>query len=125
MRTNDLSKLPRYGRANAVFVGATEYAGLRPLLAQLPRWLRLRRRLKRAPGYCSQYVYYKFPFTFGQVVLFEEIGQMMEFAKDPLHRELMAWVSEPDGRNATAGFIRLYEARTDGIYANGAWSAEA
>lgn len=125
MKTNDLSKLPRYGRANAVFVGATEYAGLRPLLVQLPRWLRLQRRLRRAPGYCGKHTYYKFPFTFGQVVLFEETGQLLEFAKDPVHRDLMAWVSEPDGRNATAGFIRLYEARADGIYANGAWSAEA
>ena len=125
MRTTDLSNVPRYGRANAVFVGATQYTGMRALLAQLPRWLRLQRRLKNAPGFCGQHIYYKPPFTFGQVVLFEELGQMMEFAKDPVHRELMAWVSEPTGRNATAGFIRLYEARPDGAYANGAWSTEA
>ena len=27
MKTNDLSKVPPYGRANAVFVGATRYSG--------------------------------------------------------------------------------------------------
>lgn len=124
MKTTDVSLLPRYGRANAVFVGATQYAGLRPLLAHWPRWIRLKRRLKDAPGFCGHYTYYKFPFTFGQVVLFEELEQMMLFARDPLHRELMAWVQDPSGRNATAGFIRLYEARQDGVYANGEWSTE-
>ncbi|MDX6491860.1 MAG: hypothetical protein QOD43_2105, partial [Gaiellaceae bacterium] len=34
-----------------------------------PKWIRLRRRLKNAPGFCGHYVYYRFPFTFGQVVL--------------------------------------------------------
>ena len=123
MKTNDLSKVPTYGRANAVFVGATQYSGLRALLAQLPKWIRLRRRLKRAPGFCGYYVYYKFPFTFGQVVLFEEMDQMLRFARNKLHRELMAWVTDGD-RNASAGFIRLYDARPGGSYANGLWSNE-
>jgi hypothetical protein len=52
------------------------------------------------------------------------MDQMLRFARNKLHRELMAWVSEPDGRNANAGFIRLYDARPGGSYANGAWSAE-
>jgi hypothetical protein len=124
MKTNDLSKLPRYGRANAVFVGATQYSGARALLAHLPKWIRLRRRLKRAPGFCGHYVYYKFPFTFGQVVLFEEMDQMLRFARNKLHRELMSWIVEGEGKNATAGFIRLYDARPDGSYANGLWSNE-
>jgi hypothetical protein len=124
VKTHDLSKLPPYGRASAVFVGATQYAGPRALLAHWPRWLRLKRRLKRAPGFCGHYTYYEFPYTFGQVVLFEQLEQMMLFARDPLHRELMAWVTEPNERNAKAGFIRLYEARDDGVYANGAWSAD-
>jgi hypothetical protein len=127
MRTTDLSKLPRYGQANAVFIGASEYTGLRALIALWPNWLRLRRRLKGAPGFCGHFIYYKFPFTFGQVVLFETRDQMMRFARNKLHRELMSWVTEHDGekgRNANAGFIRLYEALPEGAYANGAWSAE-
>lgn len=123
MKTTDLSRVPRYGRANAVFVGATQYTGARALLEQLPRFLRLRRLLKAAPGYCGYHLYYKFPYTFGQVVLFEEMDQLLRFARSKLHRELMAWVTDGD-RNATAGFIRLYEARADGAYANGEWSAE-
>jgi hypothetical protein len=124
MRTDDLSLLPPYGRANAVFVGATQYSGVRALLAHWPKWMELRRRLKRAPGFCGYHVYYKFPYTFGQIVLFEEMDQMLRFARNKLHRELMSWVTEGDGRNANAGFIRLYDARPGGSYANGLWSAE-
>ena len=124
VKTEDLSKVPQYGRANAVFVGATEYSGIRPLLAHWPKWIRLRRRLKRAPGFCGHYVYYKFPFTFGQVVLFEEMDQLLRFARNKLHRELMAWIVEGDGKNAKAGFVRLYDARPGATYANGLWSNE-
>lgn len=124
MKTFDLSKVPPYGRANAVFVGATQYSGLRPLLAHWPKWIRLRRRLKQAPGFCGHYVYYKFPFTFGQVVLFEEMDQLLRFARNKLHRELMAWIVEGDGKNARAGFVRLYDARPGATYANGLWSNE-
>lgn len=128
MRTNDLSKVPRHGRANAVFVGSTEYTGIGALLRLWPRWIRLRRRLKRAPGFCAHYYTYRFPFTIGQVVLFEEMDQLLRFARAKQHRELMAWVVEEDGtgrgRNANAGFIRLYEARPDGSYVTGAWSSE-
>jgi hypothetical protein len=124
MKTDDLSLVPPYGRANAVFVGATQYSGLRALLAFWPNWIRLRRRLKRAPGFCGHHIFYKFPYTFGQVVLFEEMDQMLRFARNKLHRELMSWVADDTGRNAKAGFIRLYDARPGGSYANGAWSAE-
>jgi hypothetical protein len=127
VKTADLSKLPRYGQANAVFIGASEYTGLRALLVHWPKWIRLRRRLTNAPGFCGLYVYYKFPFTFGQVVLFESMDQMLRFARSKLHRELMAWITEHDGekgRNANAGFIRLYEAVPGASYANGAWSAD-
>ena len=123
MKTDDLSLVPTYGRANAVFVGATQYSGVRALLAHWPKWIRLRWRLKRAPGFCGHYLYYKFPYTFGQVVLFEEMDQLLRFARNKLHRELMAWVTDGD-RNANAGFIRLYEAHPGGSYANGAWSAD-
>jgi hypothetical protein len=123
VKTDDLSLVPPYGRANAVFVGATQYSGPRAVLAHWPKFIRLRRRLKRAPGFCGHYLYYKFPFTFGQVVLFEEMDQMLRFARNKLHRELMSWVTDGD-RNANAGFIRLYDARPGGSYANGRWSAE-
>ena len=123
MRTEDLSNAPLYARADAVFVGATAYSGLRSLLVFWPKWIRLRRRLKEAPGFCDQFVYYKFPFTFGQIVLFESTDTMLRFARNKLHRELMGWVTDGD-RNAKAGFIRLYDARPGGAYANGAWSNE-
>jgi hypothetical protein len=115
--------VPKYGRANAVFVGATEYSGVRALVQQLPRFLKLRRRLMQAPGFCGYHLYYKFPYTFGQIVLFENMDQLLRFARNKLHRELMSWIADGD-RNAKAGFIRLYEASADGSYANGAWSAE-
>ena len=51
MKTQDLSLVPAYGRANAVFIGATRYSGPRALLAHWPKWIRLRRRLKNAPGF--------------------------------------------------------------------------
>jgi hypothetical protein len=128
MRTNDLSKVPRHGRANAVFIGSTEYAGLGALLRLWPKWIRLRRRLRSAPGFCAHYYTYKFPMTFGQVVLFEDMDQMLRFARSKQHRELMGWVVEDDGKgggkNAKGGFIRLYEARPDGTYATGHWSNE-
>ena len=49
--------------------------------------------------------------------------QLLRFARNKLHRELMRWVTDGD-RNARAGFIRLYEAHPGGAYANGAWSAD-
>jgi hypothetical protein len=124
MKTTDLSKVPRWGRGNAVFIGATEYSGIRPLVSHLPKWIRLRRRLKQMPGFCGHFVYYRFPYTFGQVVVFEEMDQMLRFARSKLHRELMAWIVEGDGKHAKAGFIRLYDARPGGSYANGLWSNE-
>jgi hypothetical protein len=123
VKTTDLSKAPRYARAGAVFVGATEYTGVRALLEQLPTFLRLRRRLKQAPGFCGYHITYRFPYTFGQIVMFEEMDQLLRFARNKLHRELMRWVTDGD-RNARAGFIRLYEAHPGGAYANGAWSAD-
>lgn len=123
MKTDDLTLVPPMGRANAVFVGATRYSGLRALVAFLPDWIRLRRRLKQAPGFCDHIVFYRFPYTFGQVVSFETMDQMHRFARNKLHRKLMAWVTEADGKNADAGFIRLYDARPGG-YANGMWSNE-
>jgi len=123
VKTTDLSKAPRDARAGAVFVGATEYTGVRALVEQLPTFLRLRRPLKRAPGFCGYHITYRFPYTFGQIVLFEEMDQLLRFARSKDHRELMRWVTDGD-RNARAVFIRLYETHPGGSYANGAWSAD-
>ena len=122
MKTDDMSRAPRWAQADAVFVGATEYSGMRALAVQLPKWIRLRRLLRRAPGFRGIFVYYRFPFTFGQVVLFEDMDKLLRFARAKQHRELMAWVV--DERNARAGFIRLYDARPGGSYANGGWHPE-
>jgi hypothetical protein len=126
VKTDDLTRVPLHGRANAVFVGSTEYTGIRSLLTLTPRWLRLARRMKRAPGFCAHYYTYRFPFTIGQVVLFEEMDQLLRFARSKEHRKLMSWVVELDengeGKNAKGGYIRLYEARPDGTYVTGSWS---
>ena len=128
MKTNDLSKVPQYGRASAVFFGGTEYSGIRALIALTPKWLRLRRLLKRSPGYCWHFLYYKPPLTFGVVAFFEEMDQMLRFARNKAHRELMGWVvegaAEGEGKNAKGGFIHLYDARPGGHFTNGAWSVE-
>jgi hypothetical protein len=127
MKIDDLSKVPRYGQGDAIFIGATEYTGVGALLRLWPNWIRLRRRLRAAPGFCDHHLTYRFPFTFGQVVMFETMDHMLRFARNKDHRKLMSWVIEYDGeegRNAKAGFIRLYEAIPGGSYANGAWNAE-
>jgi hypothetical protein len=61
--------------------------------------------------FCGHYVYYKFPFTFGQVVLFEEMDQMLRFARNKLHRELMSWVTDRDAMRGRASYASTTHAR--------------
>lgn len=127
MKIDDLSKIPHYGQGNAVFIGSTDYTGVGALLRLLPQWIRLRRLMRQAPGFCSHHLTYRFPYTFGQVAVFETMDHLLRFARNKQHRKLMAWVVEHDGdegRNATGGFIRLYEAVPGANYANGAYNPD-
>lgn len=94
--------------ADAVFVGATRYTGLRAWMRLAPKWVRLVRQMKRMPGYRSHQVYYQPPFTLGTLGFFATRDDLLRFARSGEHRAVMDWVLHE--RNATAGYIRLYHA---------------
>ena len=123
MRTTDFSKAPPTGQATAMFVGATRYRGLYPIVAHTLAWLRMVRRMRRMPGYCWHTVYWKWPFTLGTIAFFRDRDALLKFARTKHHRDLMCWIADDGARNATGGFIRLYNAEESG-YTNGVWRAE-
>ncbi|MFK5582951.1 MULTISPECIES: monooxygenase family protein [unclassified Serinicoccus] len=94
--------------ADAVFVGATRYTGVRAWARLAPRWLRLVRQMKRMPGYLGHQVYYRPPFVLGTLGFFATRDDLLRFARSGEHREVMDWVLQEG--NATAGYIRLYHA---------------
>ncbi|MFI6133765.1 DUF4188 domain-containing protein [Micromonospora sp. NPDC051141] len=122
MRTRDFSRAPAQARAGAMFIGGTRYASPLVLLRLAPDWFRMVRDMRRMSGYCWHTVYWQFPLTLGTIAFFTDRDAMLRFARTRHHRKLMAWLTD-GGRNATAGFIRLYTASPDG-YSNGAWRAE-
>ena len=85
------------------------------------RYRRMIGQLKRFRGYRGHRTYWQPPWTLGTVAWFETMDDLMLFARTGLHRELMEWVL--DRRNATGGWIRVYEASPHG-YSNGVWRAE-
>ncbi len=122
MRTTDFSNTPPQGQANAMFLGATRYRGPLSLITLSMTWFRLVRDMKRMRGYCWHKVYWEFPFTLGTIALFQDRDSLLRFARSRHHRKLMIWVSDGT-KNATAGFIRLYNAEPEG-YSQGGWRAE-
>lgn len=123
MRTADFSATPPTGQATAMFVGATRYRGLRSILAHSRSYFRMVRQMQRMEGYRWHTVYWRFPFTLGTIAFFADRDALLKFARSRHHRDLMCWVTEPEMRNATGGFIRLYNAEEQG-YTNGVWRAE-
>ena len=122
MRTRDFSAAPLKAQATAMFVGGTRYSGLGALVRLAPSWVRFVRAMRRADGYCGHHVYWEPPLTLGTIALFRDRESLLRFARSDLHANLMTWLT--DGRrNATAGFIRLYDAQPSG-YSNGQWRAE-
>lgn len=103
--------------AGSVFVGATRYRGPLAWLRLNQRWNAMVRQMQRMPGYLHHQVYYEPPFTLGTVGYFRSREDMLRFARTGGHRELMLWVVdgagptglEGQGRNASGGYIRLYE----------------
>lgn len=123
MRTDDFSKAPPQGRANAMFLGATRYRSPLSLVTLSFTWFRLVRDMKRMRGYCWHKVYWEFPFTLGTMAFFTDRDALLRFARSRHHRKLMIWVTDGT-KNANGGYIRLYNAEPDG-YSNGVWRAEA
>ncbi|GLZ10758.1 hypothetical protein Acsp04_09930 [Actinomadura sp. NBRC 104425] len=122
MRTADFSRAPRQAQATAMFVGATRYRGPLSVLTLSLTWFRLVRDMKRMRGYCWHKVYWEFPFTLGTLAFFEDRDSLLLFARSRHHRRLMRWVTDGT-RNATGGYIRIYNAEPEG-YSNGVWRAE-
>lgn len=123
MRTSDFSAAPPVGQATAMFVGATRYAGPLSIFTLTRSWFRMVAQMKRMAGYRWHTVYYQFPFTLGTIAFFTDRDAMLKFARSKEHRDLMCWVTDHGTRNATGGYIRLYNAEPQG-YSNGVWRAE-
>lgn len=95
--------------ADAVFVGATRYRGPGRWLALAPRWRAMTAQMRRLPGYRAHRVYYARPFVLGTIGAFATRDDLLRFARTGEHRALMEWVTDGT-RNATGGYIRLFEA---------------
>lgn len=121
MRTDDFSRAPRIAQAGAMFVGGTRYTGPLAWARHARRYRVMIGQMRRFRGYCGHRTYYQRPWTLGTVAWFETMDDLMLFARTGMHRELMDWVV--DRRNATGGWIRVYEASPHG-YSNGVWRAE-
>lgn len=122
MKTHNFDQAPRIAQATALFVGATRYRGPLAMVHVARHWWQMVRTMKKMPGYCRHFVYYDFPFTLGTIAFFEDMDSMMKFARSKVHRDLMIWVTD-DTKNATGGYIRLFNAQPEG-YSNGVWRAE-
>ena len=120
MRTDDFSRAPRIAQAGAMFVGGTRCTSPLAWLRHARRHRRMIGQMERFRGYCGHRTYWQPPWTLGTVAWFETMDDLVLFARTGLHRELMEWA---DGRDATGGRIRVYEANTHG-YSNGVWRAE-
>ena len=123
MRTSDFSAAPPVGQATAMFVGATRYRGPRSILTLTRSWFRMVRTMRRMDGYRWHTIYWQFPFTLGTIAFFADRDALLKFARSRAHRDLMCWVTDHGTRNATGGYIRLYNAEEQG-YTNGVWRAE-
>ena len=123
MRTSDFSAAPPVGQSTAMFVGATRYAGPLSMIRLTRSWFRMVKQMKRMSGYRWHTIYYQFPFTLGTIAFFSDRDAMLKFARSKEHRDLMCWVTDHGTRNATGGYIRLYNAEPQG-YSNGVWRAE-
>ena len=123
MRTTDFSKVPPVGQATAMFVGATRYRGPHSIFILTFTWFRMVRQMRRLPGYCWHTVYWQWPFTLGTIAFFRDRDALLKFARTKHHRDLMCWITDNGTRNASGGYIRLYNAEESG-YTNGVWRAE-
>lgn len=123
MRTKDFSRAPRRAQAGALFIGSTRYNGLRQWITLYRTWRPFVKRMTATDGYCWHKVYWEPPYTLGTIACFETKDDLLRIARTPEHRKLMQWVANGSTDQATAGFIRLFDADPDG-YTSGIWRAE-
>ena len=121
MQSNDFSAAPRVANGEFMFFGGTRYSGLWALIRLSVVWPRLARAMRRAPGSMGHFLWYRFPYTFGNFSSWDSWEHMMAFARSSEHRRAMVWLAKPGvGR---ASFIRFLRARPDG-HTIGEWRAE-
>ena len=121
MQTRDFSKAPKPAQAEYAFFGGTRYKSVLALIRLGFVWLRLSRAMRRAPGYMGHYIWYRFPFTFGNFSLWATWQDMMRFARSRDHRRVMAWVAKPGV--GKAAFVRFLRFAPDG-HTLGTWRVE-
>ncbi len=121
MHTRDFSKAPKPSQAEYAFFGGTRYKGVLALVQLGFVWFRLSRAMRRAPGYMGHYIWYRFPFTFGNFSLWDSWQSMMRFARSKEHRRAMAFVARP--RIGKAAFVRFLRFAPDG-HTLGTWRVE-
>ena len=121
MFTTDFSKAPKLAQGSHAFFGATRYAGLGAVVRLPLVWRRVSRRMRRSPGYQGHVIWYRFPFTFGNLSLWDTRENMAGFAHSAEHRAAIHWVTRPGvGEGA---FIRFLTADATG-HSLGSWRAE-
>jgi heme-degrading monooxygenase HmoA len=121
MFTTDFSKAPQAAQGSYLFFGGSQYTGIRSLLRLMVRWPRVVRAMQAASGYRGHYVWYRFPFTFGNFSLWDSKESMLAFARGAEHRAAIHWLVKPG--TAHAAFIRFFTAEPAG-HSIGAWRAE-
>ena len=67
MYTKDFTKAPGAAQGTHLFFGGTQYTGVRALIQLAFVWMRLSRRMRAASGYKGHFLWYRFPFTFGNM----------------------------------------------------------
>ncbi|MCS5498959.1 hypothetical protein NY547_17045 [Cnuibacter physcomitrellae] len=95
--------------ASAMFIGATRYRGPRALRVLSRTWYPMVARMQGLTGYVWHRVYWEPPFTLGTLAFFRTRDDLLGFARLPVHRLLMQWITR-DRRNGTGGYIRLHVA---------------
>ena len=80
MITKDFSKAPMYAQGTHVFFGGTSYTGIPALIRLGFVWRRVARGMRASPGYRGHFIWYKFPFTFGNFSLWDT--RQTEFVKE-------------------------------------------
>ena len=121
MYTKDFSKAPGAAQGTHLFFGGTQYTGVRALIQLAFVWMRLSRRMRAAPGYRGHFLWYRFPFTFGNMSFWDSRKEMMAFAQSAEHRNAIRWLVKPG--TAHASFIRFLVAQPEG-HTIGQWRAE-
>lgn len=122
MFTKDFSQAPKAAQGNYMFFGGTSYTGLRSLLQLIFVWRRVVRRMKASPGYLDHFIWFRFPFTFGNFSIWDSKENMMAFARSPEHSGAIRWLVKP--ATARGAFIRFLRVEPAG-HSIGEWRAEA